>query len=38
MSHVFPASLQAPRSRLSHNGPELSRIVAGMWRIGEWNM
>ncbi|MBW3511995.1 MULTISPECIES: aldo/keto reductase family oxidoreductase [Janthinobacterium] len=38
MSHVFPASLQAPRSRLSSNGPELSRIVAGMWRIGEWNM
>ena len=38
MHHVFPASLQAPRSRLSPQGPELSRIVAGMWRIGEWNM
>src|SRR5450830_1918989 len=38
MSQVLPASLQSPRSRLSSTGPELSRIVAGMWRIGEWNM
>ncbi|CDG80907.1 aldo/keto reductase [Janthinobacterium agaricidamnosum] len=38
MSFVSPAGLTSPRSKTSNNGPELSRIVAGMWRIGDWNM
>lgn len=28
----------SPRSQTSASGPDLSRIVAGMWRIGDWNM
>lgn len=27
----------APRIKLSPQGPELSRVVAGVWRMGEWN-
>lgn len=27
-----------PRISTSHNGLALSRIVAGMWRMGEWDM
>ncbi|UMR31550.1 aldo/keto reductase [Massilia sp. MB5] len=28
----------APSIQTSSNGPQLSRIVAGMWRMNEWNM
>lgn len=28
----------SPRIRTAAHGPELSRIVAGMWRLGEWGM
>ncbi|HEU4850597.1 MAG TPA: aldo/keto reductase [Telluria sp.] len=28
----------SPRIRTASHGPELSRIVAGMWRMGEWGM
>ena len=38
MTHAFPSDLSCPRSVTSANGPELSRIVAGMWRMGEWQM
>ncbi|MEC5163473.1 putative oxidoreductase [Janthinobacterium sp. CG_23.3] len=38
MTHAFPADLCCPRSRSSANGPELSRVVAGMWRLGAWGM
>ncbi len=27
-----------PKSQISPQGPSLSRIVAGMWRIGDWHM
>ena len=27
-----------PRSKLSAQSPDFSRIVAGLWRIGDWNM
>ncbi|MFT5588450.1 MAG: putative oxidoreductase [Bradyrhizobium sp.] len=30
--------MQAPRSVLAPDGPELSRIVLGLWRLGEWQM
>jgi len=32
------ADLQSPRILLRAEGPELSRVVAGMWRMTEWNM
>ncbi len=38
MSHPLPANLHCPRLRTRANGPELSRIVAGMWRMTEWGM
>ncbi|WP_317202097.1 aldo/keto reductase [Janthinobacterium sp.] len=38
MTHAQPADLSCPRSQTSSDGPQLSRIVAGMWRINEWNM
>ncbi|MET3134473.1 putative oxidoreductase [Oxalobacteraceae bacterium GrIS 1.11] len=38
MSYSLPADLSCPRGPSSANGPELSRIVAGMWRIADWNM
>ncbi|MDC8758150.1 aldo/keto reductase [Janthinobacterium fluminis] len=38
MTHTFPADLRSPRSRTSTTGPELSRVVAGMWRLGDWDM
>lgn len=28
----------SPRIELAPQGPTLSRITAGMWRLGEWNM
>ena len=30
--------MQSPRIRLSPGGPEFSRIVAGVWRIANWNL
>jgi predicted oxidoreductase len=30
--------MNCPRQQLSPQGPEFSRIVAGMWRIGDWGM
>lgn len=30
--------MSCPRHTLSPQGPELSRIVAGLWRIGDWGM
>jgi predicted oxidoreductase len=38
MSHALPANLQCPRVTTRANGPALSRIVAGMWRMTEWGM
>ena len=26
------------RIQLTDNGPEFSRLVAGVWRLGEWGM
>lgn len=30
--------MQAPRSVLAPDGPELSRIVLGLWRLGDWQL
>ncbi len=30
--------MQSPRVRLSPGGPEFSRIVAGVWRMADWQM
>lgn len=30
--------MNCPRSQMSPQGPDFSRIVAGMWRIGDWGM
>ncbi|MGZ8357916.1 MAG: aldo/keto reductase [Telluria sp.] len=38
MPATLPTDLQCPRIRMSPAGPELSRIVAGMWRMTEWGM
>lgn len=38
MTHALPHDLHCPRITTRANGPELSRVVAGMWRMGEWNM
>lgn len=38
MSHALPANLKCPRVSTRANGPALSRIVAGMWRMTEWGM
>jgi len=38
MSHPLPANLHCPRAATRANGPVLSRIVAGMWRMTEWGM
>ncbi len=38
MNVALPTDLSCPRRALSSGGPELSRIVAGMWRMAEWNM
>lgn len=37
MSHAT-AERPSPRIATRAGGPELSRIVAGMWRMGQWNM
>jgi predicted oxidoreductase len=38
MPHSLPENLMCPRVSTSHGGPQLSRIVAGMWRMTEWGM
>ena len=38
MTHALPRDLHCPRIVTRANGLELSRIVAGMWRMVEWNM
>ncbi|MCC6070595.1 aldo/keto reductase family oxidoreductase [Massilia sp. GCM10020059] len=38
MPHRLPADLHCPRIQTTPNGLELSRIVAGMWRMTEWGM
>jgi predicted oxidoreductase len=38
MTHALPRDLSCPRIATRPNGLELSRIVAGMWRMVEWNM
>jgi len=38
MTASFPADLHCPRIATREGGPELSRIVAGMWRMNEWGM
>jgi predicted oxidoreductase len=38
MTHALPRDLHCPRITTRANGLELSRIVAGMWRMVEWNM
>ncbi|SFC73533.1 aldo/keto reductase [Massilia yuzhufengensis] len=35
---TLPAPLPCPRITTREGGPELSRIVAGMWRMNEWGM
>jgi predicted oxidoreductase len=34
----IPTDLHCPRIATSATGPQLSRIVAGMWRMTEWGM
>jgi predicted oxidoreductase len=38
MHGALPADLSCPRAQTRAGGLELSRIVAGMWRMAEWNM
>jgi predicted oxidoreductase len=38
MHHALPQDLSCPRIATRKGGLELSRIVAGMWRMVEWNM
>jgi predicted oxidoreductase len=38
MTHALPRDLPAPASPPARNGLELSRVVAGMWRMVEWDM
>lgn len=38
MTQSLPADLMCPRIATCPQGPELSRIVAGMWRMSEWGM
>ena len=38
MTAAIAADLHCPRVATASGGPELSRIVAGMWRMGEWGM
>ncbi|MES2324906.1 MAG: aldo/keto reductase [Pseudomonadota bacterium] len=38
MSQTLPAGMKCPRVATSTQGLELSRIVAGMWRMTEWGM
>ena len=38
MPHSLPSDLQCPRVSTYAGGLQLSRIVAGMWRMTEWGM
>jgi predicted oxidoreductase len=38
MSAPLPTDLTCPRIQTRPNGLELSRVVAGMWRMAEWGM
>lgn len=38
MTHPLPAGLHCPRITTREGGLELSRIVAGMWRMTDWGM
>ncbi|MES2743075.1 MAG: aldo/keto reductase [Pseudomonadota bacterium] len=38
MAHAFSTDMLCPRSQTSSGGPDLSRIVAGMWRMGDWQL
>ena len=38
MNHLLPADLSCPRIATRAGGLELSRVVAGMWRMAQWNM
>ena len=38
MPHSLPANMQCPRTSTYAGGLQLSRIVAGMWRMSEWGM
>lgn len=38
MTQALPAGMKCPRIATSTQGLELSRIVAGMWRMTEWGM
>jgi predicted oxidoreductase len=38
MTHALPRDLSCPRIVTRPGGLELSRVVAGMWRMVEWNM
>jgi predicted oxidoreductase len=31
-------TMQSPRVKIAPHGPELSKIVLGLWRLSEWNM
>jgi predicted oxidoreductase len=38
MTYAPPAGLSCPRIATRDGGPELSRVVAGMWRMAGWGM
>ena len=38
MTTLLPADLHCPRIATREGGLELSRIVAGMWRMNDWGM
>jgi predicted oxidoreductase len=38
MPHSLPTDLRCPRLDTNGQGLQLSRIVAGMWRMNEWSM
>lgn len=38
MAAILPADLTCPRIQTRAGGPELSRVVAGMWRMADWGM
>lgn len=38
MTAPLPTDLHCPRIATREGGPELSRIVAGMWRMNDWGM
>ncbi|MGH8853982.1 MAG: aldo/keto reductase [Telluria sp.] len=37
MTHAYP-DLHCPRIAMREGGPELSRVVAGMWRMNKWGL